>query len=79
MDTVPAPAPSVSAAERHPDRPVVILGAGPAGLAAAEAGASAGAAVSQGGPVRLFSPWSELTDPVAEKPLTANGFRRRRQ
>ena len=58
--------------------PVVIIGAGPIGLAAAahaqsrgldtivlEAGASAGAAVSEWGHIRLFSPWSELIDPVA--------------
>ena len=58
--------------------PVVIIGAGPIGLAGAahaqsrgletivlEAGRSAGAAVREWGHVRLFSPWSELTDPVA--------------
>lgn len=67
--------------------PVVIIGAGPIGLAAAthaldrglhavvlEAGPSAGAAVLDWGHVRLFSPWSELVDPVAEKLLTASGW-----
>jgi hypothetical protein len=63
--------------------PVVIIGAGPIGLAAAahavergldavvlEAGRSAGAAVLEWGHVRLFSPWSELIDPVAHTLLT---------
>lgn len=58
--------------------PLVIIGAGPIGLAAAahahargrsvvvlEQGADAGAAVSEWGHVRLFSPWAELVDPVA--------------
>jgi 2-polyprenyl-6-methoxyphenol hydroxylase-like FAD-dependent oxidoreductase len=69
--------------------PVVIVGAGPVGLAAAaqaesrglstvvlEAGESAGAAVLAWGHVRLFSPWSELVDPVAEKLLAASGWTR---
>ena len=63
--------------------PIVVIGAGPSGLAAAahlrsrdvpvlvlESGRAAGAAVSQWGHVRLFSPWSELVDPAAEKLLT---------
>ena len=67
--------------------PLVIVGAGPVGLAAAaqaearglstlvlEAGDSAGAAVLEWGHVRLFSPWSELVDPVAEKLLAASGW-----
>ena len=58
--------------------PVVVIGAGPVGLVAAahllsrgetplvlEAGASAGASVREWAHVRLFSPWRELTDPVA--------------
>jgi thioredoxin reductase len=66
---------------------VVVVGAGPAGLAAAaqahvrgiptvvlEAGTSAGAAVLEWGHVRLFSPWSELVDPVAAKLLTESGW-----
>ena len=65
----------------------MIVGAGPAGLAAAaqahargipsvvlEAGTSAGSAVLEWGHVRLFSPWSELIDPVAEKVLTESGW-----
>ena len=77
----------IAAVTRHPSHPLVIVGAGPAGLAAAaqahargittvvlEAGASAGSAVVQWGHVRLFSPWSELIDPVAEKLLTESGW-----
>jgi cation diffusion facilitator CzcD-associated flavoprotein CzcO len=69
---------------RHP---VVIIGAGPIGLAAAahaqsrslgavvlEAGASAGAAISEWGHVRLFSPWSELTDRAATVLLGRTGW-----
>ncbi|MFF8279888.1 NAD(P)-binding domain-containing protein [Streptomyces lateritius] len=67
--------------------PVVVIGAGPAGLAAAahlvdrgleplvlEAGAQAGAAVREWAHVRLFSTWGELTDPVAEKLLAPTGW-----
>ena len=67
--------------------PVVVIGAGPVGLAAAahlvdreipalvlEAGDRAGAAVAQWNHVRLFSAWSELVDPAAEKLLA--GWRR---
>ena len=39
-----------------------------------EAGDGAGAAVLEWGHVRLFSPWSELVDPVAEKLLTESGW-----
>nr|MCW2729153.1 flavoprotein [Aeromicrobium sp.] len=69
------------------DLPVVVIGAGPSGLAAAahlrsrdvdvlvlEAGATAGATVSEWGHVRLFSPWSELIDPAAEKLLADAGW-----
>ena len=78
---------STAATARHPGLPVVVVGAGPAGLAAAaqaqargiatvvlEAGGSAGSAVLEWGHVRLFSPWSELIDPVAEKLLTEAGW-----
>lgn len=67
--------------------PVVVIGAGPTGLAAAahlrtrevpvvvfESGLTAGAAVSEWGHVRLFSSWAELVDPAAEKLLTAAGW-----
>ena len=66
--------------------PVVVIGAGPIGLAAAanaaergmdfvvlEAGADAGAAVGAWSHVRLFSSWSELVDPAARRLLEAAG------
>ncbi|MFE1577783.1 FAD-dependent oxidoreductase [Streptomyces fradiae] len=67
--------------------PVVVIGAGPTGLAAAahlvgrgldplvlEAGAAAGSAVRAWGHVRLFSTWSEVVDPAAEKLLAPTGW-----
>lgn len=71
-----------------PDRlPVVVIGAGPVGLAAAahliergleplvlEAGPSAGTAVREWAHVRLFSPWAEVTAPAAEKLLAPTGW-----
>jgi hypothetical protein len=72
---------------QNPDLPVVVIGAGPAGLAAAaqlrsrdvpflvlEAGKVAGAAVREWSHVRLFSPWSELIDPAAAELLEAAGW-----
>ncbi|WP_407110870.1 NAD(P)-binding domain-containing protein [Streptomyces sp. DSM 116494] len=69
--------------------PVVVIGAGPAGLAAAahlvdrgieplvlEAGPAAGAAVREWAHVRLFSPWGEVVDPAAEKLLAPTGWTR---
>jgi cation diffusion facilitator CzcD-associated flavoprotein CzcO len=66
--------------------PVVIIGAGPIGLAAAanaaargmgfvvlEAGPDAGAAIGEWAHVRLFSAWRELIDPVARRLLEATG------
>ena len=66
--------------------PVIIIGAGPVGLAAAayaverglefvvlEAGGSAGAAVGEWAHVRLFSSWSELIDPAARRLLDHAG------
>ena len=67
--------------------PVVVVGAGPVGLAAAahllergleplvlEAGPEAGAAVAQWHHVRLFSAWSELVDSAAEKLLVGTDW-----
>ena len=67
--------------------PVVVIGAGPAGLAAAvhlleqgleplvlEAGEAAGSAVREWSHVRLFSTWGEVTDPAAEKLLAPTGW-----
>ena len=64
--------------------PVVVIGAGPIGLAAAanaaergmpfavlEAGHDAGAAVGEWAHVRLFSAWRELIDPAARRLLEA--------
>ncbi|CAM5739953.1 hypothetical protein STAFG_6095 [Streptomyces afghaniensis 772] len=69
--------------------PVVVIGAGPVGLAAAahligrdieplvlEAGPSAGTAVREWAHVRLFSTWSEVIDPAAEKLLAPTGWTR---
>ncbi|MEU9305586.1 NAD(P)-binding domain-containing protein [Streptomyces sp. NPDC048269] len=67
--------------------PVVVIGAGPIGLAAAarlierdieplvlEAGPAAASAVRDWSHVRLFSTWSEVTDPAAEKLLAPTGW-----
>jgi thioredoxin reductase len=69
------------------DLPVVVIGAGPQGLAAAahlvergvpvlvfEAGTSAAAAVSEWGHVRLFSDWNELVDKAAARLLAPTGW-----
>jgi thioredoxin reductase len=66
--------------------PLVIVGAGPIGLAAAanaaergidyvvlESGPEAGAAIGEWAHVRLFSAWSELIDPAARRLLEAAG------
>ncbi|GLW50584.1 flavoprotein [Streptomyces sp. NBRC 14336] len=69
--------------------PVIVIGAGPTGLAAAahlvgrgieplvlEAGPAAGAAVREWSHVRLFSTWGEVVDPAAEKLLAPTGWTR---
>ncbi|MEU7172187.1 FAD-dependent oxidoreductase [Micromonospora tulbaghiae] len=66
---------------------VVVIGAGPVGLAAAahlrerdlpflvlEAGDTAGAAVRQWGHVRVFSPWRYNVDPAARRLLDDTGW-----
>ncbi|MFD5890635.1 NAD(P)-binding domain-containing protein [Streptomyces sp. NPDC060334] len=70
-----------------PALPVIVIGAGPTGLAAAahlvdrdievlvlEAGITAATAVRAWSHVRLFSPWSEVVDPAAEKLLALAGW-----
>ena len=71
----------------HEELPVVVVGAGPVGLAAAahllergieplvlEAGGSAGSAVAAWGHVRLFSPWRYDVDAAARRLLEATGW-----
>lgn len=70
-----------------PELPVVIVGAGPQGLAAAahlversedvivvERGRAPASAVSEWGHVRLFSAWPELTDAAAHRLLEPTGW-----
>jgi len=70
-----------------PELPVVVVGAGPQGLAAAahlvehaqdvvvlERGSSAAAAVAEWGHVRLFSGWPELVDTAARRLLEGTGW-----
>ena len=67
--------------------PVVVIGAGSQGLAAAahllergleplvlESGAGPAAAVAEWGHVRMFSPWSELTDAASRRLLEPAGW-----
>ncbi|MFE6843829.1 NAD(P)-binding domain-containing protein [Streptomyces sp. NPDC057686] len=74
-------------APANTELPVVVIGAGPIGLAAAahlvdqgieplvlEAGPVVGSAVRDWSHVRLFSPWGEVVDPAAEKLLAPAGW-----
>ncbi|WP_223396618.1 NAD(P)-binding protein [Nocardioides rotundus] len=69
------------------NQPVIVIGAGPIGLAAAanaaerdlpfvvlESGPHAGAAVEAWAHVRLFSAWRELVDPAAARLLEPTGW-----
>ena len=72
---------------RHESLPVVIIGAGPVGLAAAahvlsrnltplvfEAGAGVGAGIRRWGHVRMFSPWNFSVDAAARTILERYGW-----
>ncbi|MDA5286598.1 NAD(P)-binding domain-containing protein [Streptomyces sp. Isolate_45] len=74
-------------APANTELPVVVIGAGPIGLAAAahlvdqgidplvlEAGPVVGSAVRDWSHVRLFSTWGEVVDPAAEKLLAPTGW-----
>jgi cation diffusion facilitator CzcD-associated flavoprotein CzcO len=67
--------------------PVVVIGAGPVGLAATahlldrgleplvlEAGSQVGASIAQWRHVRLFSPWCLALDPVSARLLNQTGW-----
>ncbi|MDT0164027.1 FAD-dependent oxidoreductase [Actinotalea sp. AC32] len=71
------------------DLPVVVIGAGPIGLAAAahltdrglpflvlEAGDAVGASVREWSHIRTFTPWRYVVDPTAEKLLAPTGWTR---
>jgi cation diffusion facilitator CzcD-associated flavoprotein CzcO len=73
--------------ETTKDLPVVVIGAGPVGLAAAahlaergmpflilEAGTEAGAAIRSWGHVKVVSPWRYDTDAAARRLLEAEGW-----
>jgi Pyridine nucleotide-disulphide oxidoreductase len=83
------PRPAAPEQRSHPGLPVVVVGAGPIGLAAAahlvergerplvlEAGAMVGASVAQWRHVRLFSPWCYDLDAAAARMLQAAGWPR---
>ena len=72
---------------RHSDLPVVIIGGGPIGLAAAahvlsrnltplvfERGATVGAGIRRWGHVRMFSPWKANVDTAAAAILERYGW-----
>ncbi|NUL47804.1 NAD(P)-binding domain-containing protein [Cellulosimicrobium funkei] len=78
---------NINATAGTTDLPVVVIGAGPVGLAAAahllergltplvlEAGADVGAAIRQWGHTRLFSPWQYNIDAAAARLLHTTGW-----
>ena len=80
-------APRVATEGPLADLPVVIVGAGPIGLAAAanlaernvdfvvlEAGAEVADSMRAWGHTRLFSPWKHLVDPASRRLLEADGW-----
>ncbi|WP_236832550.1 NAD(P)-binding domain-containing protein [Blastococcus sp. KM273128] len=86
MTSTPAPASTLAL---QTGLPVVVIGAGPVGLAAAahltdrgltplvlEAGDHVGAAMRAWGHIRTFTPWQYIVDPTAEKLLAPTGWTR---
>ncbi|NEK84742.1 NAD(P)-binding protein [Blastococcus saxobsidens] len=86
MTSTPTPA---STLVQQTGLPVVVIGAGPVGLAAAahlcdrgltplvlEAGEHVGAAMRAWGHIRTFTPWQYIVDPTAEKLLAPTGWTR---
>ncbi|AEV85534.1 flavoprotein [Actinoplanes sp. SE50] len=84
---IPAAPPAGVTARKPGDLPVVVIGAGPVGLAAAahlheqglpflvlEAGDQVGASIQQWGHVGVFSPWRYDIDPAARRLLDAAGW-----
>ena len=74
--------------QKTPDHDVVVIGAGPIGIAAAahllarglkplilEEGASAGHAICEWGHVSVFTPWKHVTDKAVEALLAPTGWR----
>ncbi|MET8987798.1 FAD-dependent oxidoreductase [Nonomuraea wenchangensis] len=83
----PSAAPQQTASGQLSNLPVVVIGAGPVGLAAAahlaerdidfailEAGDGVAASVAQWGHVRVFSPWKYNIDAAARRLLEADGW-----
>lgn len=73
--------------DRASDLPVVVIGAGPVGLAAAahlrerglpvtvlEAGPAVGSAITEWGHIRTFTPWQYIVDDAAERLLATTGW-----
>jgi hypothetical protein len=89
MSTTPATGTSPTAPQPDGGPPVVVIGAGPVGLAAAanlrvyglpvlvlEAGDRVGAAMREWGHIRTFTPWQYIIDAAAEKLLAPTGWTR---
>ena len=89
MTTASATATTAGTAGAARALPVVVIGAGPVGLAAAahladrglpavvlEAGDSVGSAMAQWGHIRTFTPWQYIVDATAEKVLSPSGWTR---
>ncbi|QDB79633.1 FAD-binding protein [Georgenia wutianyii] len=87
MEQIPRPGAPVSHPLHTPDLPVVVIGAGPVGLAAAahlleqgleplvlEAGDAVGASVRDWSHIRLFSPWQYDVDAAAARLLEPTGW-----